>query len=101
MYCLMKQRPPLVSGECYNGRLVQMSMSAVGGLLREIVKDRRDPSKGTSTFLYNTHLKALETWRLDSPLYLRLRTPSSEDPRMVRSEANERRKAGIVSKFPL
>jgi hypothetical protein len=97
----MKQQPPLVSKECYNSRLVQMSISAVSGLLGEVVKDRRDLSKGASTFLYTAHLKALETWHSHSPLYLRLRTPGSEDPRMVHSEANDRQKAGIVSTFPL
>lgn len=78
-----------------------MSMGAVSGLLREVVKDRRNPSKGASTFLYTAHLKALGTWHSHSPLSLRLRTPSSEDPRMVYSEANNRQKAGIVSTFPL
>ncbi|KAH9204324.1 hypothetical protein DL95DRAFT_119186 [Leptodontidium sp. 2 PMI_412] len=99
-YFLDTKQPPLVSEEYYDGRLVQMSMSAVSGLLREVVKDRRDPSKGASTFLYPTHLMALEGWHSELPLYLRLRTPSSEEPRMIYSEANDRQKAGIVSTFP-
>lgn len=97
----MTQQPPLASEECSNGRLVQMSMSAVNGLLREVVKDKRDSSKSASTFPYTAHLKPLETWRLISPPYLRLRMPSPEDPRMVHPEANNRQKAGIVSTFPL
>jgi hypothetical protein len=77
-----------------------MSMGAVRGLLREVVQDRRDPSKAVSTLLYTAHLKALETWYSESSLYLRLRTPSSEDIRIVQSGANDRQKAGIVSTFP-
>ncbi|KAH9209190.1 hypothetical protein DL95DRAFT_394588, partial [Leptodontidium sp. 2 PMI_412] len=46
--CLIEQQPPLVSKECYDGHL------------REVVKDRRGPSKGASKFLYPTHLIPLE-----------------------------------------
>jgi hypothetical protein len=78
-----------------------MSMAAISGLLKEVAQDRRDLSKAASTSLYTAHLAALETWYSKSPLYLRLRTPSSEDLGMVQSGANDRQKAGIVSTFPL
>lgn len=96
-YSLDVEQPPLVSEECCNGRLVQMSMAAVSGLLREVAQDRRHLSKAASTSLYTAHLRALETWYSRSPLYLRLRTPSSEDLRIVQSGANDRQKAGILN----
>jgi hypothetical protein len=78
-----------------------MSISALSGLLREVVKDRQRLSKHGSTLLYVAHLTTLEEWHSHLPFYLRLRTPHLGDSRMVHFEANERQKAGIVSTFLL
>ena len=90
------QCPPLVSEECYNSRLAQMSLNAVGNLLREVLKDRENPSKKSSLLLYRTHLKALDSWYTELPIYLCLREATPGGPCRVDLESNDRQKTAIV-----
>jgi hypothetical protein len=76
-----------------------MSISALSDLLGEVAKDQQRLSRPGSSLLYTAHLQALEKWQAQLPNFLRLRTPSPGDPRMVHFEADERQKAGIVSTF--
>lgn len=90
------EQPPLYSEESYNSRLVQMSMTAVSSILKEVIKDHPDPSTH-SPLLYKAHLGALDSWRANLPLYLCLRPPDPADPRMVYAGGNDRQKTAVLN----
>jgi hypothetical protein len=93
---LTEQYPPLISDEIYNSRMAQMSVNAAGNILREIMKDRRDPSKSSSVLLYSTHLKALDSWYAGLPLYLCFRAPTPWWSGTVDPKNNDRQMTAIV-----
>jgi hypothetical protein len=70
-------------------------MTAVSSILKEVIKDRPDPSTH-SPLLYKAHLGALDSWRSNLPLYLCLRPPDSADPRVVYPGGNDRQKTAVV-----
>lgn len=70
-------------------------------ILKEVITDRRDPSKVSSSLMLNTHLAALDGWRSELPLYLCLRSRGSPGSPMLDLGANNRQKTGIVrAQFP-
>ncbi|PMD40548.1 hypothetical protein L207DRAFT_341045 [Hyaloscypha variabilis F] len=89
--------PPLESEECYNSRLTQMSLNAVGMLLREVLKDGETPSKFSTSILYRTHLKALDSWHAELPTYLCLHETTPGGLCRVDPASNERQKTAIFN----
>jgi hypothetical protein len=73
-----------------------MSLNAVGNLLKEVMKDLENPSNTYSLPLYRTHLKALDSWYADLPIYLCLRETSPGGLCRVDPESNDRQKTAIV-----
>jgi hypothetical protein len=72
-----------------------MSMTAVSSILKEVIKDRPNPSTH-SPVLYKAHLGALDNWHSNLPLYLCLRPPDSANAHVVYSGGNDRQKTAIV-----
>jgi len=93
----VEQLPPIESEECYSSRYTQMSLNAIGNLLREVLKDHERPSQSSSLLLYRTHLKALDNWYAELPIYLCLRETSPGGFGRVDQESSERQKTAIVS----
>jgi hypothetical protein len=60
------------------------------------MKDRQTPSKSSPLLLYSTHLKALDSWYAELPIYLCLRAPTSGRIGTVDPESNERQMTAIV-----
>ena len=73
-----------------------MSLNAVGNLLSEVVKDRETSSKDPPSWLYASHLKALDNWYTELPIYLCLQAQTSGGLVGVDPESNDRQKTAIV-----
>jgi hypothetical protein len=74
-----------------------MSFNAAGNILREIMKDRQTCLKSSPIILYSTHLKALDSWYAELPIYLCLRAPTSGRIGTVDPESNERQMTAIFN----